>query len=78
MLDNKLLDIGHNGDPHMLWLFEDGNTNPNPPLWNYDSTRNRKYRLCTQSGLTVMTFHLSIFILLLLLMVPVIRGNPKR
>ncbi|MCX6270742.1 MAG: T9SS type A sorting domain-containing protein [Bacteroidetes bacterium] len=39
MSNNKLLDIGHNGDPHMLWLFEGGNINPNPPVWNYDSTR---------------------------------------
>lgn len=35
----KLLDIGHNGDPHMLWLFQGGNTNPNPPIWPYDSTK---------------------------------------
>jgi hypothetical protein len=39
MLNNKLLDIGHNGDPHMLWLFEGGNTNPNPPVWNYDPAK---------------------------------------
>ncbi len=37
--NNKLLDIGHNGDPHMLWLFDGGNTNPNPPVWSYDSTK---------------------------------------
>lgn len=36
MENNKLLDIGHNGDPHMLWLFEGGNTDPNPPVWDYD------------------------------------------
>jgi len=36
MENNKMLDIGHNGDPHMLWLFEGGNTNPDPPVWNYD------------------------------------------
>ncbi len=35
----KILDIGHNGDPHMIWLFEGGNTNPNPPIWDYDSTK---------------------------------------
>lgn len=35
----KLLDIGHNGDPHMLWLFQGGNINPNPPIWSYDSTK---------------------------------------
>lgn len=39
MENNKLLDIGHNGDPHMLWLFDGGNTSPNPPVWNYDSTK---------------------------------------
>ncbi len=40
LLENcKLLDIGHNGDPHMLWLFEGGNVNPNPPIWSYDSTK---------------------------------------
>lgn len=39
MLGNKLLDIGHNGDPHMLWLFEDGNMTTNPPPWLYDSTK---------------------------------------
>ncbi|MBI5218472.1 MAG: T9SS type A sorting domain-containing protein [Bacteroidia bacterium] len=39
MLNKKILDIGHNGDPHMLWLFEGGNTNPNPPVWNFDSTK---------------------------------------
>jgi hypothetical protein len=37
--NNKILDIGHNGDPHMLWLFEGGNTNPNPPVWTFDSTK---------------------------------------
>lgn len=39
MMNNKILDIGYNGDPHMLWLFEGGNTNPNPPVWNYDTTK---------------------------------------
>ncbi|HRZ41136.1 MAG TPA: T9SS type A sorting domain-containing protein [Bacteroidales bacterium] len=39
MLNKKLLDIGHNGDPHMLWLFDGGNMNPNPPVWIYDSTK---------------------------------------
>jgi len=39
MAGNKILDIGHNGDPHMLWLFEGGNSNPNPPVWIYDSTK---------------------------------------
>lgn len=39
MQNKKLLDIGHNGDPHMLWLFEGGNNNPDPPIWNFDSTR---------------------------------------
>jgi hypothetical protein len=39
MLNNKVLDIGYNGDPHMLWLFEGGNSTPNPPVWNYDSTK---------------------------------------
>lgn len=39
MLNKKLLDIGHNGDPHMLWLFDGGNMTPNPPVWNYDSTK---------------------------------------
>lgn len=38
MMNKKLLDIGHNGDPHMLWLFDGGNMNPNPSVWNYDST----------------------------------------
>ncbi|MEA3447167.1 MAG: T9SS type A sorting domain-containing protein [Bacteroidota bacterium] len=36
MENNKLLDIGHNGDPHMLWLFEGGNTDSDPPVWDYD------------------------------------------
>ncbi|MEI8203477.1 MAG: T9SS type A sorting domain-containing protein [Bacteroidota bacterium] len=39
MMNNKILDIGYNGDPHMLWLFTGGNSNPNPPVWNYDSTK---------------------------------------
>jgi len=39
MQNKKLLDIGYNGDPHMLWLFDGGNSNPNPPVWNYDSTK---------------------------------------
>ncbi|MFH2141129.1 MAG: T9SS type A sorting domain-containing protein, partial [Bacteroidota bacterium] len=39
MENNKLLDIGHNGDPHMIWLFEGGNSSPVPPVWNYDSTK---------------------------------------
>ncbi len=39
MEDCKVLDIGHNGDPHMLWLFEGGNTNPVPPIWNYDPAK---------------------------------------
>ena len=39
MMNNKLLDIGYNGDPHMLWLFEGGNINPNPPVWNYDTAK---------------------------------------
>jgi hypothetical protein len=36
MENNKILDIGHNGDAHMLWLFEGGNTNPDPPIWLFD------------------------------------------
>lgn len=39
MLNKKLLDIGYNGDPHMLWLFEGGNSNPIPPVWNYDPAK---------------------------------------
>jgi hypothetical protein len=39
MLLNKILDIGHNGDPHMLWLFEGGNINPDPPVWLYDPAK---------------------------------------
>jgi hypothetical protein len=39
MKNNKILDIGHNGDPHMLWLFNGGNTNPVPPVWNYDPAK---------------------------------------
>ncbi|HRY31943.1 MAG TPA: T9SS type A sorting domain-containing protein [Bacteroidales bacterium] len=39
MLGNKLLDIGYNGDPHMLWLFEGGNMNPDPPVWLYDPAK---------------------------------------
>jgi len=35
----KILDIGHNGDPHMIWLFEGGNSSTNPPIWDYDSTK---------------------------------------
>jgi len=36
--NNKVLDIGNNGDPHMVWLFEGGNTNPNPPSWPYNAS----------------------------------------
>jgi hypothetical protein len=32
----KVMDIGHNGDPHMIWLFEGGNMDPDPPVWDYD------------------------------------------
>ncbi len=32
--NKKLLDIGHNGDPHMLWLFEGSNMVSD--TWNYD------------------------------------------
>ena len=39
MANKKLLDIGYNGDPHMLWLFDGGNSTPTPPVWNYDSTK---------------------------------------
>ncbi|MEI6124837.1 MAG: T9SS type A sorting domain-containing protein [Bacteroidota bacterium] len=39
MLNNKLLNIGHNGDAHMLWLFENGNSTTNPPPWIFDSTK---------------------------------------
>ncbi len=39
MLNNKVLDIGYNGDPHMLWLFDNGNSTTNPPPWIYDSTK---------------------------------------
>jgi hypothetical protein len=39
MLNKKLLDIGYNGDPHMLWLFEGGNSTPTPPVWNYDPAK---------------------------------------
>lgn len=39
VMNNKILDIGHNGDPHMLWLFEGGNINPEPPVWNYDPSK---------------------------------------
>ena len=39
MMNKKLLDIGHNGDPHMIWLFEGGNSTPTPPVWLYDSTK---------------------------------------
>ncbi|MFH2096541.1 MAG: T9SS type A sorting domain-containing protein [Bacteroidota bacterium] len=39
LANNKLLDVGHNGDPHMLWLFEGGNSNPNPPVWNFDPAK---------------------------------------
>ena len=41
MLDNKLLDIGHNGDPHMLWLFEEGNSTPILRSGYYDSTKSK-------------------------------------
>jgi hypothetical protein len=34
LLGNKVLDIGHNGDPHMLWLFEGGNMVED--TWDYD------------------------------------------
>lgn len=39
LMNNKILDIGYNGDPHMVWLFEGGNINPNPPVWVYDPTK---------------------------------------
>jgi uncharacterized membrane protein len=38
MKNAKVLDIGNNGDPHMTWLFEGGNTNPNPPVWDYNAS----------------------------------------
>jgi len=34
MKGSKILDIGNNGDPHMLWLFEEGNRASD--IWNYD------------------------------------------
>lgn len=37
--NKKILDIGHNGDPHMLWLFEGGNMDPDPPVWSYDPAK---------------------------------------
>lgn len=37
--NKKILDIGHNGDPHMIWLFEGGNTDPVPPVWLFDSAK---------------------------------------
>jgi len=33
----KLLDIGENGDPHMLWLFTGGNSVPD--IWDYDPAK---------------------------------------
>ncbi len=39
LTDQKLLSVGENGDPHMLWLFEGGNMNPNPPSWTYDEAK---------------------------------------
>ncbi|MBU0765333.1 MAG: T9SS type A sorting domain-containing protein [Bacteroidetes bacterium] len=39
LLNKKILDIGHNGDPHMIWLFEGGNMDPDPPVWNYDPAK---------------------------------------
>lgn len=35
----KVLDIGNNGDAHMLWLFEGGNSATNPPIWDYDPAK---------------------------------------
>ncbi|HOZ30188.1 MAG TPA: T9SS type A sorting domain-containing protein [Bacteroidales bacterium] len=54
MENNKILDIGHNGDAHMLWLFEGGNTDPNPPSWIYDPDKieNPAY---AREGLTSFT-----------------------
>lgn len=37
--NKKLLDIGHNGDAHMLWLFDGGNMTCDPPSWLYDETK---------------------------------------
>jgi len=37
--NNKILDIGHNGDAHMLWLFEGGNMECDPPSWIYDEAK---------------------------------------
>jgi hypothetical protein len=39
MENNKMLDIGHNGDAHMLWLFEGGNMSCDPPSWLYDEAK---------------------------------------
>ncbi len=39
MGNNKILDIGHNGDAHMLWLFEGGNAECNPPSWGFDGDK---------------------------------------
>jgi uncharacterized membrane protein len=35
----KIIDISGNGDPHMTWLFEGGNFDPVPPVWDYDPAK---------------------------------------
>jgi hypothetical protein len=39
MENNKMLDIGQNGDAHMLWLFDGGNMSCDPPSWIYDEAK---------------------------------------
>ncbi len=60
MANNKILDIGYNGDPHMLWLFEGGNSNPVPPIWNYDSSliENPAYARAGLSSFDMATLNL--------------------
>lgn len=39
MENKKMLDIGQNGDAHMLWLFDGGNADCDPPSWLYDEAK---------------------------------------
>ena len=36
---SRMVTISGDGDPHMTWLFDGGNFDPDPPLWPYDPSK---------------------------------------
>ncbi len=36
---SRMVTLSGDGDPHMTWLFEGGNFDPDPPLWSYDPAK---------------------------------------